>query len=293
MPTVTVRPSALAGSWYPGSPQALRQLAAGLLADADPQRLPPGRPVVLMVPHAGYAYSGRVAGRGWGLLRDLVSGYRRIVILAPNHHAALARISTPRWDAYATPLGEVPLDRAACARVAHNASFTEDTHAHAREHAEEIQLPLLQSLTADPPPIVPLLVPRLSRALRYVAAEALAPWCDGDTLFVVSTDLTHYGATFGYIPFRDRVPERLRELDQGVLDAFLAWDAEALLTHAQRTGITMCGLEAAALVMSLPWPQRPHGAVVDYARSADRDGDFSLSVSYAAAVACLPPPVES
>ncbi|MDO9693987.1 MAG: AmmeMemoRadiSam system protein B [Candidatus Latescibacteria bacterium] len=291
MISAAVRPSALAGSWYPGSPQALRKLAAGLLAGAEPERLPAGRPVVLMVPHAGYAYSGRVAGRGWGLLRDLVSGYRRIVILAPNHHAALSRISTPRWDAYATPLGEVALDRDACEHVAHNASFTRDTHAHVREHAEEIQLPLLQALTAAPPPIVPLLVPRLSRALRYVAAEALAPWCDGSTLFVISTDLTHYGSVFGYIPFRDSVPDRLRELDQGVLDAVLAWDAEALLEYGRRTGITMCGLEAAALVMSLPWPQRPRAAVIDYARSADRDGDYTLSVSYAAAVACLPPVV--
>lgn len=290
MPTANVRPSALAGSWYPGAPRELRDLATRLLAAAAPDRLPPGRPVVLMVPHAGYAYSGPVAGRGWGLLRDVVGSYRRIVILAPNHHAALARISTPRWDAYATPLGEVPLDRAACAHVAHNASFTEDTHAHLREHAEEIQLPLLQALTDDPPPIVPLLVPRLSRALRYVAAEALAPWCDGSTLFVVSTDLTHYGAVYGYVPFRDRVPERLRELDQGILDAFRAWDAEALLDYGRRTGVTMCGLEAAALVMSLPWPQRLRADVVDYARSADRDGDFTLSVSYAAAVACLPGP---
>jgi MEMO1 family protein len=288
MPTATVRPSALAGSWYPESPRSLRDLATDLLSGAEPERLPPGRPVVLLVPHAGYAYSGRVAGRGWGLLREVIGSYRRIVILAPNHHAALARISTPRWDAYATPLGAVALDRAACARVAHNASFTEDTHAHAREHAEEIQLPLLQALSADPPPIVPLLVPRLSRALRYVAAEALAPWCDGSTLFVISTDLTHYGAVYGYVPFRDRIPERLRELDQGVFDAILAWDAEALLDYGRRTGITMCGLEAAALVMSLPWPQRPRAALIDYARSADHDGDFTLSVSYAAAVACLP-----
>ncbi len=293
MPTATVRPSALAGSWYPESPHELRELATGLLADAEPDRLPPGRPVVLMVPHAGYAYSGHVAGRGWGLLRGLVAGYRRIVILAPNHRAALARISTPRWDAYATPLGEIALDRAACERIAHNASFTRDTHAHAREHAEEIQLPLLQALTPDPPPIVPLLVPPLSRALRYVAAEALAPWCDGSTLFVISTDLTHYGSIYGYVPFRDRLPERLRELDQGVLDAFLAWDAEALLDHARRTGITMCGLEAAALVLSLPWRERPRAAVIDYARSADRDGDYTLSVSYAAAVACLPLPAGS
>ncbi|MBK6899295.1 MAG: AmmeMemoRadiSam system protein B [bacterium] len=66
MRSAAVRPSAPAGSWYPGSPQALRKLATGLLAGAEPERLPAGRPVVLMVPHAGYAYSGRVAGRGWG-----------------------------------------------------------------------------------------------------------------------------------------------------------------------------------------------------------------------------------
>ena len=116
----------------------------------------------------------------------------------------------------------------------------------------------------------------------------MAPWCDGDSLFVVSTDFTHYGRDYGYEPFTDRVPERLAELDGGAFELLLARDAEGLLAYRSRTGITMCGLDAAALVLDLPLPPGG-GELIAYARSADRDGDFSFSVSYAALVLARAP----
>ena len=276
------RTAVLAGTWYPDDPATLSAQVRAYTA-ADPATTPAGRPAVLLVPHAGYAYSGAVAGRGWGLLAG--RSYDRVVILAPNHRRALDDIALPETSAYATPLGEVAVDREACERLAECPAFRGDTGAHDLEHAVEIQIPFLQTVLSPAPPIVPLLVPPLDGPRRVAAAAALSPFADGRTLFVVSTDLTHYGATYGYLPFTEDVPENLRRLDMGALDAVLAWDAARLLAYGRETGITMCGLEAAALVLSVPWTTPPRTALIDYARSGDRDGDYALSVSYAALLA--------
>lgn len=284
---MNVRKPALAGTWYPADPAELAAAVDGYLADPGADPPPAGSPVVLIVPHAGFAYSGVTAGRGWARLKRGPTDWDRVVLLAPNHREPLVRLSVAGYDAYATPLGEVAVDVAGREALLASPAFVCGTAAHAREHAEEIQLPFLQRLFPTPPPVLPILVPRLDDPLRVEAAAALAPWCDGRTLFVVSTDLTHYGAAFGYLPFTADVPARLAQLDGGALDALRAWDAAALLAHRAATGITMCGLDAAALAISLPWPRRPRVEDLGYARSADRDGDFSHSVSYAAQLAVL------
>jgi len=161
-----------------------------------------------------------------------------------------------------------------------------DDRAHAREHAVEIQLPLLQCALPDSTPIVPILVPHLSSDRRRQAARALDPWRRGDHLFLVSTDLTHYGQTYGYVPFDDDIPTRLEQLDTGALLRILAHDPDGLESYGHDTGITMCGLPAAALALDWPGDQQHHGELLDYARSGDEDGDYSMSVSYAAVLIC-------
>jgi AmmeMemoRadiSam system protein B len=159
--------------------------------------------------------------------------------------------------------------------------------AHGPEHAVEIQLPFLQRVLEPLPPVVPVLVPALLPDQVAAAAGALGDWTDGETLWIVSSDMTHFGPAYGYVPFTDRIPERIAALDRGALDLIAAWDAAGLADYGRRTGITMCGLTAMVLAMSLPWPRRPRVVELGYARSGDRDGDYSLSVSYAAAAACL------
>jgi len=285
----TTRPAVLAGTWYPGDPGDLAAEVRRFIDGARPGDAPDGTPVVLLAPHAGYVYSGAVAGRGYGLLAG--HHFERVFVLAPPHRHHISHVSYPEVAAYATPLGEVALDREVCDRLASCPAFVCAPAAHAQEHAEEIQLPFLQTVFSPVPPVVPLLVPALSDARRREAAEALGAWCDGRSLFVISTDLTHFGASYGYAPFRTDIPEKLRNLDEGALDAVLDWDARRLLDYGRDTGITMCGLEAAALVLSLPWPAKPRTALLDYARSGDRDGDYTFSVSYAALLACLDPEV--
>jgi AmmeMemoRadiSam system protein B/AmmeMemoRadiSam system protein A len=273
-----VRPPVLAGTWYPGDPETLRRAVVTYLAGADARQRPPGRPTMVVVPHAGYLYSGPTAGRVYGLLRG--ERYERVFVLAPSHRQALTQLALPAEEAFATPLGEVAVDLEATAGLARQAGFAPQAGAHAQEHAIEIQLPFLQVVFGAELRIVPILVPPLDEDVRRHAAAALGLWSDGDALFVVSTDFTHYGAAYGFQPFRDRVPERLRELDGGAIERILSRDAEGLLAYGERTGLTMCGIEATVLALSVKLP-RGGAALVDYARSADRQGDYSLSVSYA------------
>ena len=126
------------------------------------------------------------------------------------------------------------------------------------------------------------LVPRLAEDLRRSAARALAAVADARTLLLVSTDFTHYGAAYGFVPFSRDVPAALERLDTGALLKILAGDGDGLRAYGRDTGITMCGLEAAALALDTGLPAGWEGALLGYARSADRDGDYSLSVSYAA-----------
>jgi AmmeMemoRadiSam system protein B len=274
-----VRPSVLAGSWYPGRPADLAAAVDGFLAAG---RVPPprGRPLAALVPHAGHAWSGPTAGRAYVHLRGRLPG--RVVILAPNHRVRIDRIALTGADAFATPLGEVPVDTAAVAALAADPAFVLDDRAHRDEHAVEIQLPFLQRLRPDDPPrIVPLLVPRLPEDLRARAARAIAAMHDDDTLLLVSSDLTHYGDAYGFAPFGDDPADAIERLDAGAILRFLAGDGPGLRAYGRDTGITMCGLEAAALALETGLPEGWEGALLDYSRSGDRDRDYAMSVSYA------------
>ena len=278
-----VRPATLAGAWYPGRPDDLAAAVDRLLA---PGGTPPpaGRPLVALVPHAGYAYSGPTAGRLYARLRGRLPD--RVAVLAPNHRVPLDRVALSGAEAFATPLGEVPVDTAAVAALAAEPAFRIDDRAHRDEHAVEIQLPFLQRLRPDAPPrLVPMLVPRLAPALRAGAAAALARLARDGTLLLVSTDLTHYGAAYGYAPFAgERGPalgDAIERLDTGALLRVLAGDGAGLRAYGRETGITMCGLEAAALALETGLPEGREAALLDYARSGDRDRDYAMSVSYA------------
>jgi AmmeMemoRadiSam system protein B len=293
---IKVRQPVLAGSWYPAGPEELAALADGFLAGADPAARPAGCPFLALVPHAGYAYSGPTAGKLYGLLRETPP--RRLIIMAPSHRAALDRLALSGAEAFATPLGSVKVDRAAVDQLTANESFVINDQAHAAEHAIEIQLPLVQRTWPDTTPrIVPLLVPSLTDAQRREAAIALAGLADEGTLFLVSTDFTHYGAAYGYVPFTENLPAALEKLDSGAILKILAADPTGLREYGRSTGITMCGLEATALALDREFPEGYEGALIDYSRSGDRDADYSLSVSYASLLFCTgvggPSPDES
>lgn len=283
-----VRPSALAGTWYPADPQELAEAVDGLLAEAVPGASPEGRIRALVVPHAGYAYSGRIAAAAFALVRG--GQYRRVLLLAPSHHGDFRGLSVADVDAYVTPLGRVSMDEESVARLRRSSLVTADPGAHQEEHAIEIELPFLQRALGAGWGLVPILVGALEPQEYPEIAELLRPLVDEGTLVVVSSDFTHYGARFGYLPFPPdaRAPERIRALDEGAIALVLARDGPGLLDYRARTGITVCGIRPLALLLHL-LPADARVERIAYGTSGDLTGDWRSSVSYVALAVTEPP----
>ncbi len=276
----TVRNPVLSGSWYPADPVVLAASVDRFMEEADSAQLPAGRPWLAVTPHAGHEYCGPVAGRLFGLLKN--SRPDNIIILAPNHRHPITEIALPRESAFATPLGEVPLNTELISNLAEKPGFAIIPEAHGQEHAIEIVLPFVQRTWPEsPPPVVPMLVPMMSEQALHQAGTVLQEFLGENDLLLVSTDFTHYGSAFGFLPFTDDVPMSLERLDAGAILKILAADANGLLQYGRETGITMCGLAACCVALAGGAPNGYEAALLDYRRSGDRDRDYSLSVSYA------------
>lgn len=281
-----VRESALAGGWYPAAPAQLQAQVDGFLA--KPQGLELGDPVrALIVPHAGYAYSGPTAGQAFTLVKDRT--YKRVMVLAPSHYGNFRGLSIADADAYRTPLGDIPLDQEATETLRASPLAGADAGADAHEHSIEIELPLLQRALTPGWRLVPVLVGRLDGGDYQAAADLLRPLADAATLVVVSSDFTHYGPRFAYLPFPSdqETPGRLRELDDGAIDRILAKDADGFLGYRKETGITMCGFRPIEILLRMLGPSARLQRVA-YATSGALTGDWTNSVSYAALVVTNP-----
>jgi len=286
-----VRPAAVAGSWYPGEAAPLAAYVDRLLKAApspSARKAPPPRALIL--PHAGYRYSGAVAAAGVKLVQG--RKYRRVVILGPAHRGGFHGLSIAGVDAYRTPLGLVPLDQDAIRRLRRSGLVTRDADAHREEHSIEMELPLLQRALAPGWKLVPILVGWLDPGDPARAAALLRPLLDDRTLLVVSTDFTHYGPAYGYLPFPldARTPERIESLDGGALRAILRKDADAFLRYRARTGITICGYRAVAILLRL-LPPEARGRVIAHTTSGALTGDYRQSVSYYAIAFRSPRPL--
>jgi MEMO1 family protein len=286
-----VRESALAGGWYTADPEQLQAQVDGFLNGAAPG-VPKGEIRALIVPHAGYAYSGPTAGQ----VVSLVKGreYRRVLVLAPSHHSGFHGLSIADVNAYRTPLGDVPLDLDAVKALRASPLVGSHAEAHAHEHSIEIELPLLQRALAPGWRLVPVLVGQLGPGDVQAAADLLRPLADEHTLVLVSSDFTHYGPRFGYQPFPpgSQVAEHIRALDEGAIERILAKDAEGFLAYQADTGITICGYRPIAILLRMLGP----GARVErvaYAASGALTGDWSNSVSYAGLVITDPQPLSA
>lgn len=274
-----IKQSQLAGTWYAaGGPQLLQQVDDLLRA---PGSTPAAALRALIVPHAGYAYSGRAAAAGYRRLHP--ADYRRTVILAPSHFAGFHGMAVLQVDGFATPLGTVAVDRGGVDTLLENPLYRSDPKPFHGEHSLEIQLPLLQRVLPGLP-VVPVLVGELAGDDFSLAASALRRLSDGGTLFVVSSDFVHYGWRFGYLPFpaagEQAVRTGLRELDMGAITRICAGETAAFQEYVAHTGATICGALPIALFLTMHAGCTP-GALIEYYTSLDVTGDFEHCVSYA------------
>jgi len=270
-----VRPPALAGTWYPGRKAQLVRKVDGLLEGAGKPKAR-GRLCALIAPHAGYAYSGRVAGHSFGQIGGRKFG--RVIVLAPSHHARFRGFSIMDVDAYETPLGQVPLDRDVCDALARSKLHVRADRYHSSEHSIEIELPFLQR-TLGKFQLVPILVGGLGAGDADEIAKAIEPYMSPETLVLVSSDFTHYGRRFAYAPFTTNVEDNLRKLDMGAVDLILRKDAAGYARYLTETRATICGRNPIAILLRL-LPDDAKGELLKYDTSGRITGDWTNSVSY-------------
>ena len=184
-----VRPAAVAGLFYPADPIELRRMIEGFLSRVQPDAAP--APKAVIVPHAGYIYSGPVAASAYARLAAARSVIKRVILIGPSHFVPFAGLAAASAEAFATPLGLVPVDTEAVGRICALPQVTVLDAAHAREHSLEVQLPFLQVVLGDFQ-IVPLVVGKAADEEGAQVIDAL--WGGPETRYVISSDLSHYQA---------------------------------------------------------------------------------------------------
>ncbi len=265
MASASVRPAAVAGYFYPDDPVVLHAQLDQLLAGAIPLEpsLPP--PKAIIVPHAGYIYSGPVAATAYAAAARRCAEVRRVVLLGPAHRAPVAGFALPAAQVFATPLGEIAIDRAVWLGLQARPDVVVDDGPHAFEHSLEVQLPFLQSVLGNFA-LVPVLVgdaspEQVEDLLNHV-------WGGPETLVVVSSDLSHYH------PYHEA-----RHCDRATADQIVRLRPQ--IGHAQACGATpVNGLLRVAAARGL----EPH--LLDLRNSGDTAGDRSRVVGYASVAFC-------
>ena len=277
-PGETVRRPAVAGLFYPEERRTLEEEVRRALKQASADVSSPHHGgglsgvVGLLVPHAGYAYSGPVAAHAYARLASF-GRPRSVVLIGPDHFSGGEGLSIAPWDEWETPLGPVPLDRPLAERLMElHPALRWGEAAHLREHSLEVQLPFLQVLFSRAPSIVPIAMSDQRVETAVALGRVLAAAMDDGVALVATSDLSHY------------VPEgEARRRDRRLLEAVQSLDAEAVERRASELGVNMCG---PGPVMALLAAMRDWGVrqarLLRYATSADAGGDPAQVVGYAA-----------
>jgi hypothetical protein len=236
----SIRPPAVAGSFYPAQPHALRAVLTEYLGTA---RVAGEIPKAVIAPHAGYIYSGPVAASAYALLARARGTVRRVVLLGPAHRVAFSGLALPSHEAFATPLDDVPVDRTAAATLSDLPQVRVLDEPHAREHSLEVHLPFLQAVLGDFQ-VIPLVVGDASATEVGEVIERL--WGGPETLVVVSSDLSHYHDYFTARRLDAATTlaiEELRFEDLGPSRACGAMPVSGLLWVARRRGLAVRTLD--------------------------------------------------
>ncbi len=271
-----IRPSPIAGQWYPGNYTRLAESVDAYIANA---RLPSlqGKVIAIIAPHAGHIYSGPVAGYAFAALRGLSP--KLVAVVSPLHEFHSQPLLTSAHNAYATPLGEVPIDLQAVEELdgllRSQLGYGLHRIQRDREHSLEIELPFLQRALAEPFQLLPIMV-RATDAhdLQVLGSTLSRVLGKRSSLLVASSDLSHF------------YPQSIANaLDEEMLRRIEAFDPRTVLSAEDEGKGFACGRSAIAAVL---WAAEDLGAdqvqILHHATSGDVTGDFSQVVGYGAAV---------
>lgn len=274
------RPLRYSGSWYEADPVLLEQQINLFFANVTETILPAERVQALVVPHAGYLYSGAAAAAAY----HVVSGKKvgRIFLLGPSHHVGFLGVGLPKADFFETPFGSISVDQKMVTTLLQEPHFVEQEEAHTLEHSLEMQLPFIKKIFPNAS-LVPLLVGNLQgeREVREVARSIKSCLQEND-LLIISSDFTHYGPRFRFMPSSEKMHEKITELDTRAYRYLEQLDVSGLLNFYQETGVTICGLYPIAIALAL-LPYSTKTSLLAYYTSQDVvKNDPEHSVSYMA-----------
>ena len=256
---IKVRPSAIAGTFYPYPRQTLEKEVNAMLEVSKPAAHSPV-PKALIVPHAGYIFSGSTAALAYARLSSARDTIRRVVLLGPVHRVPVRGLALPGADAFETPLGEIEVDQSAIASIAGLPQVVTSSAAHAMEHSLEVQLPFLQTVLADFK-LVPLAV---GDATADEVAEVLdVLWGGEETLIVISSDLSHFLPYFVAKSVDCETVQKILDMQGGI-------------THEQACGGTPINGFLVSAKRHKMLPQ-----LLGMCNSGDTTGDKSRVVGYA------------
>ena len=252
-----VRKPAVAGSFYPSSAKEIKSMTRDWIHSVNDETVPQA----LIVPHAGYVFSGEVAASAFNRI-PRGHAYKRIFLLGPSHRIGFAGASVDTLYSYAeTPLGRVPVDVSLGKELVRKEPFTFRPDAHDREHCLEVQLPFLQIIYETVPPVVPIVIGTQRLSVLEEIAEVLEPYFNEDNLFVISSDFSHYPS---YEDARNSDLYLADKIATGGLDEFLkALSSIGKMNYAGQD-TAACGACAIAVLLSMMDAQGRDGFKVEH-----------------------------
>lgn len=277
----SVRAPAVAGAFYPGTEVALRTTVTEFLEGVPAPGGAPARAVV--VPHAGFVYSGSTAARAFKRLEG--SEASRVILIGPSHRASFSGAALParRVTAFTTPLGEVKIDRVAADSLRDQRGFGGPASAHDGEHCLEVELPFLQTVLPEAR-VIPLLIGHHSGTAELSEiAEALGGLLGPKTVVVVSTDFSHHGEAYRWAPFPQGpdLGDRLLDLAEATADLVAQGRTDGFRHQVEISGDTVCGSKPVSVLLEMiNRAFDGSGEVLGVTTSGHVMGDFKQSVSY-------------
>jgi len=279
-----MRPAIVAGQFYQGTKDGLLKEIKDCFLDKDfgPGGLPDekkktGKILGGIAPHAGYGFSGMCQSF---VYKAIAEGEcpKTIVILGTNHTSTQCCISDEDWE---TPLGVVKTDDDLAKEISKCAKIEISNEVHYSEHSIEVQLPFIQFCFGDKVKIVAIMIGQNVDTTNV--AKGIIKAIEGkDVCVVASSDFTHFGYNYGYMPFRTDEKKNMEKLDRGAIDYILDKNAKGFMEYIEKTGATICGMFAIAVLIEIF--KKNTVKLLQYYTSADVIGDYSNAVGYGAII---------
>ncbi len=263
-----VREAAVAGAFYPSSREKIKRYLDEIIKPAERKI----KPKAIIVPHAGYIYSGHVAAKAY----ELIDSFDTYIIIGPNHTGLGEEISIFE-GAYEMPFGEVRTDNELLYQIVENSTAKIDYYAHLQEHSIEVQLPFIEYISNKPYKIVPIVIGTHNKRQLSMLADAIANAISSakkDVLIVVSSDMNHYESQEITLKKDTLALNKIEELDE-----------EGLFDTVEQNNISMCGVAGSYVaIIAAKKLNAKQVSLIDHRTSGEVNGDYNQVVGYASVI---------